>query len=213
MMLSRIALLMLLAVAPSIADAQDQSQDAQSQDNQSQGDQAQPAQTQPDQSGGQPQGSDQGQNANQAPSPPQQPADAVAALQGLWRVDKVDGSAGNDGLMGRMFRIDSAAITSMTAGTCSNPGFTAAPDSTNANKQTVTVTCVGQTFATAAWDATDPDTVDWSEPNLQVVLHRVASAATLKSGADGGNGADNNSSGNGDNNSGAGNSNDDSGSE
>jgi hypothetical protein len=177
MMLSRIALLVVLAAMPSIAHAQDQSQDDPSQ------------------------GSGQGQDANQVPSTPQRPADPVAALQGLWRVDKIDGSAGNDSLMGRMFRIDSAAIASMTAGTCSNPGFTAAADPTDPNKQTVTVTCVGQTFATAAWDATDPDTVNWSEPNLQVVLHRVASAATLKPAADGGadSGGGNNNSNSDDN--------------
>src|SRR5262249_15120223 len=159
----RIALLVLLATSPSLACAQDQSQDNQSQTDQSQPDQSQTGQSQTDQTQGQTQGSDQGQDANPAPSAPQQPADAVAALQGLWRVDKVDGSAASDSLMGRMFRIDSAAIASMTAGTCSNPGFTAAPDPTDANKQTVTITCVGQTLATAAWDATDPDTVNWSE--------------------------------------------------
>src|SRR6201996_5066188 len=114
MMLSRIAVFLLLATVPSIAHAQDQSQDNQQQTDQS-----------------------QGQDANPAPSTPQQPVDAVAAMQGLWRVDKVDGSAASDGLMGRMFRIDTAAIASMDSGTCSNPSLTASADATDANKHTV----------------------------------------------------------------------------
>jgi hypothetical protein len=106
-------------------------------------------------------------------------------LSGIWRVDHAEGSAAADGtLMGRIIRIGLAAVPSLTAGTCTNPGFVPSGD---ASATKVEITCVGQVLATAQWSTDRADTVNWSEANLQAVLHRVASAAEL-SGA--GQGAD-----------------------
>ena len=142
-----------LIAAP--AFSQDQSQQDQSQRDQSQ--------------------QDQGQNAGRgdAVSMP----DPVASLEGLWRVDQVDGSAaGSETVMGRVMRISRLSLASLSAGTCSNPSFAASNDG---NSEKVEIGCVGQTLATAEWDPSSPDTVNWSEANLKAVLHRLASAGDL----------------------------------
>jgi hypothetical protein len=165
--------LMLSAALPSLALAQDAGQD-QGQD----GDQAQPDQAQPDQSQ-----SDQDQSGQQ-PAPEQQdqanapaPADPVATLQGLWHVDHAEGSAANDTMTGSILKIDRQAIASLSGGTCSSPSFSPGTDAADPKQMAVDITCLGQAFASAHWNSDDPNTVDWSEPGLDITLHRVTSAA------------------------------------
>jgi hypothetical protein len=151
--------LVLAAVLSSAAAAQDATQDG-SQDSEP----AQPAQgqAQPDQ-------------AN-APVP----ADPVEVLHGLWHVDHAEGGAANDAMTGGILKIDRQAIASLSGGTCSSPGFAPSPDTGDPKQVGVDITCLGQLFASARWNTDDPDTVDWSEPDLEIVLHRVTSAAAQK---------------------------------
>jgi len=104
-----------------------------------------------------------------------QPAvDPATALTGLWRVDKVEGDYDTAAaLIGRVMRIDRDAVASLTGGTCSNPGF--APDPAVGG---IAVTCLGQRLATADWQAGEPDTLQWAEPNVQAVLHRISGENT-----------------------------------
>jgi len=153
----------LMALLPSLAFAQDATQD------QTQGgDQAQPEQD-----------ADQLQPQQDEANTPA-PADPIVALQGLWHVDRVDGSAANETMAGGILKVDRQAIASLSGGTCSGPGFTAAPDAADPKQVGVDITCLGQVLASARWNTDDPDTVDWREPNLEIVLHRVKSATTAE---------------------------------
>ena len=117
-------------------------------------------------------------------APAAAPSDSVAALQGLWRVDRTEGgAAAADSMMGRIIKIDRMAIASLSAGTCSSPAFASSGDATT---QTVAISCVGQVLATAQWDTATPDAVTWSEPDLQVVLHRITGPDAQDSGDPGG---------------------------
>lgn len=109
-----------------------------------------------------------------------QGGDPVDALQGLWHVDHVEGSAANDAMSGSVLKIDRQAIASLSGGTCSSPSFTPAPGLADPKQAGIDITCLGQPFASAHWNTDDLDTVDWSEPNLDVVLHRVKSATTAE---------------------------------
>jgi hypothetical protein len=168
--------LMLVAALPSLAVAQDATGD------QNQGsDQSQPDQTQPDQ------GDDQEQaQPQQEPASAPAPADPVEALQGLWHVDHAEGSAANDAMVGGILKIDRQAIASLSGGTCASPSFAPNPDAADPKQAGVDITCLGQTFASAYRNTDDPNTVNWSEPNLAVVLHRVTSAAAQKPADDSG---------------------------
>lgn len=122
-------------------------------------------------------------------APPQQasapaPSNPVDALQGLWHVDRAEGSAASDAMTGGILKVDRQAIASLAGGTCSSPGFTPTPDATDPKQAGVDITCLGQVLASARWNTDDPDTVDWSEPGLEVVLHRVTSAAAPQPAAD-----------------------------
>lgn len=158
--------LMLASSLPSLASAQDAT-DGQSQE----GDQAQP-QPAPD--------------ATAAP-----PTDPVETLQGLWHVDRAEGSAANETMRGSILKIDRQAISSLSGGTCSSPTFIPNPDAADPKQAGVDIGCLGQALAVARWNTDDPDTVAWSEPDLEVVLHRVKSATAAEQPADNG-GADDN---------------------
>jgi len=144
-------LALMLVAAPSMAMAQDASDD--------QGDQTETVQGDPP--------------AVQGEVPPMDP---VEALQGLWHVDRAEGSAADDTMVGGILKIEPQAIASLSGGTCSSPSFTAVPSTVDSNEIGVDITCLGQPLASARWGA-DSDTVNWSEPNLDVVLHRVKTAA------------------------------------
>jgi len=121
------------------------------------------------------------------------PADPVEALQGLWHVDRAEGSAANDAMTGGILKIDRQAIASLTGGTCSSPEFATQPNESeaagsHANGHSVDIICLGQTLAWTSWNSDDPDTVQWNEPNLQVILHRVSTATTPKPADDGSDG-------------------------
>src|SRR5581483_8643905 len=102
-----------------------------------------------------------------------QGGDPGEVLQGLWHVDHVEGSAANDTMSGSILKIDRQAIASLSGGTCSSPSFAPAPAQADPKQAGIDITCLGQAFASAHWNTDDLDTVDWSEPNLDVVLHRV----------------------------------------
>jgi len=149
--------LMLMAVLPSFAFAQDATQD--------QGEDA--GQAQPDQ------GDAETQTEAAAPTP----SDPVDMLQGLWHVDHAEGGAATDTMTGGILKIDRQAISSLSGGTCSSPTFAPAPSEADPKQAGVDITCLGQVFASAYWNTDDPNTVNWTEPNLAIVLHRVTSAA------------------------------------
>jgi hypothetical protein len=168
---------MLATALPSFAFAQDATQD------QGQSDQSQPDQGQSDQS---PSDDGDAQSAPQPdPSTAPAPVDPVEGLQGLWHVDHAEGAAANDTMTGSILKIDRQAITSLSAGTCSGPSFAPSPAAGDPKQAGVDITCLGQAFASARWNTDDPDTVDWSEPDLDITLHRVT-AAVQKPAADGG---------------------------
>lgn len=101
-------------------------------------------------------------------------ADPVEKLIGLWRVDRIDLNAPSDMLRGRVLRIDRQSVATLTRGTCTNPSFAEALGS-------ITVVCVGQPLATAAWDPQTPGTVLWSEGGFQAVLTRLSGTEALDS--------------------------------
>jgi hypothetical protein len=171
--------LLLTAMLPSLALAQDDTQ------NQTDTEQAQP------------------QADDAAPA---EPADPIDAVQGLWHVDQAQGSAANDTMTGGILKIDRQSITSLTGGTCANPTFSVVPGDADAVApdaagpaglpEVVGIECLGQLLAAATWNPAEPDTVGWMEPNLDVVLHRVKTPATAQQPASTDSGND--SSGGGD---------------
>lgn len=100
--------------------------------------------------------------------------DPVTALEGLWRVDQAEVGTAEDPAIGKVIRIDRAAVASLSGGTCANPSFVA---SGPADAQKVVIQCLGQTLATAELSAATPDTIKWTEPNIDIVLHRITNAA------------------------------------
>ena len=96
--------------------------------------------------------------------------DPVTALEGLWRIDQAEVGTAEDSAIGKVIRIDRAAVASLSGGTCANPTFVAT------GGQTIEIRCLGQVLATAEVDGATPDTVKWTEPNIDVVLHRIADA-------------------------------------
>jgi hypothetical protein len=100
--------------------------------------------------------------------------DPVDKLVGVWQVAKIEGSAPSDSLRGRVLRIDRQSVATLTLGTCTNPSFAEQLGS-------ITVSCLGQSLASAAWNPQEPGTLQWSEGGLQAVLHRISGTEALDS--------------------------------
>jgi len=101
-------------------------------------------------------------------------ADPVDKLVGLWRVDRIDLDAPSDWLRGRVLRIDRQSVATLTLGTCTNPSF-------DEKLGSITIACVGQKLASAAWDPQAPGTIQWSEGNFQAVLRRISGTEAVDS--------------------------------
>lgn len=105
------------------------------------------------------------------------PADPMQVVQGIWRVDRVEGNAATDAVMGSIIKVERQAIASFANGTCSSPGFTPTRDPSDPKQQGVDITCLGQVMVAARWNTDDPGTMAWSERDLELTLHRVTSAS------------------------------------
>lgn len=101
-------------------------------------------------------------------------ADPIDKLAGLWRVDRIEGGAPSGPWQGRVLRIDRQSVTTLTLGTCTNPGF-------REQLGAIAVACLGQSLATAAWNPQAPGVLQWSEGNLQAVLRRISGTEALDS--------------------------------
>jgi hypothetical protein len=101
-------------------------------------------------------------------------ADPVEKLVGLWRVDKVEGTGPANVASGQVLRIDRQSVATLTQGTCSNPSF-------DEKLGSITVACLGQDLASAAWNTEEPGTIQWSEGKLQANLRRISGTETLDS--------------------------------
>ena len=99
-------------------------------------------------------------------------ADPVDKLVGLWRVDKVDPNAPSDSLRGRVLKIDRQSVATLTLGTCTNPSF-------DEKLGTITVACLGQDLASAAWNPQEPGMIEWTEGGFKAVLHRISGTEAL----------------------------------
>ncbi len=99
-------------------------------------------------------------------------ADPVEKLVGLWRVDRVEGLSSV--VAGQVLRIDRQSVETLTLGTCSNPGF-------DERLGAITVSCLGQDLASAAWDPQAPGMLRWSEGSVQAVLSRISGTETMDS--------------------------------
>jgi hypothetical protein len=102
-------------------------------------------------------------------------SDPADSLAGLWRTEHAVGASAASVPAGKLMRINRTAITGFTTGACTNPTFRS---SKNQSAITVTITCLGQAFATAEWQAKDPDFVMWEEGSTLVSLRRVATRPT-----------------------------------
>jgi len=99
--------------------------------------------------------------------------DAIEKLVGVWRVDQVAGKA-PDGLKGRTLRIDRQSVATLTLGTCTNPSFAE-------HLGSLSIACIGQNIASAAWNPQKPGTLQWTEGDFQVVLRRISGTEALDS--------------------------------
>jgi hypothetical protein len=99
-------------------------------------------------------------------------ADPVEKLVGLWRVDKVEGTAPPNVAAGQVLKIDRQSVETLTRGSCSNPSF-------GEQLGSITVSCLGQDLASAAWNPEAPGTLQWSEGNLHAVLSRISGTEAL----------------------------------
>jgi hypothetical protein len=100
--------------------------------------------------------------------------DPVDRLVGLWRVDRLDLDAPSDWLRGRVLRIDRQTVETLTQGTCTNPSFAE-------QLGAITVSCLGQDLAAAAWNPEAPGTIQWSEAGFKARLKRISGTETLDS--------------------------------
>ena len=100
--------------------------------------------------------------------------DPVEKLVGVWQVATIAGSAASDSLRGRVLRIDRQSVATLTLGTCTNPTFAEQLGS-------ITVSCLGQDLASAAWNPQEPGRLQWSEGGFQAVLHRISGTEALDS--------------------------------
>jgi hypothetical protein len=100
--------------------------------------------------------------------------DPVDRLVGLWRVDQVEGTASAGIAARQVLRIDRRSVATLTQGTCSNPSF-------DEELGAITVACLGQTLASAAWNPEQPGSLRWSEGNLHAVLSRISGTEAIDS--------------------------------
>lgn len=100
--------------------------------------------------------------------------DPVDRLVGLWRVDKIDGTAPAGVAAGQVLRIDRQSVVTLTQGTCSNPSF-------DEELGAITVACLGQDLASAAWNPEQPGSLRWSEGKLHAQLSRISGTEAIDS--------------------------------
>jgi hypothetical protein len=100
--------------------------------------------------------------------------DPVDRLVGLWRVDQVEGTAPAGVTAGQVLRIDRQSVATLTQGTCSNPSF-------DEELGAITVACLGQTLASAAWNPEQPGVLRWSEGKLHAMLSRISGTEAIDS--------------------------------
>ena len=100
--------------------------------------------------------------------------DPVDRLVGLWRVDHVEGAASANVTTGQVLRIDRQSVATLTQGTCSNPSF-------DEELGAITVACLGQKLASAAWNPEQPGSLRWSEGNLHAALSRISGTEAIDS--------------------------------
>ncbi|GAB2175333.1 hypothetical protein DLREEDagr8_08910 [Dongia sp. agr-C8] len=100
--------------------------------------------------------------------------DPIDRLVGLWRVDKIEGAAPADVGSGQVLRIDRQSVATLTQGTCSNPSF-------DEDLGAITVTCLGQDLASAAWNPEQPGNLYWVEGGLRVELSRISGTEAIDS--------------------------------
>lgn len=98
----------------------------------------------------------------------------IEKLVGVWQVAKIEGGAASDSLQGHVLRIDRQSVATLTLGTCTNPSFVEQLGS-------ITVSCLGQSLASAEWNPQHPGTLQWSEGGLHAVLHRISGTEALDS--------------------------------
>jgi hypothetical protein len=101
-------------------------------------------------------------------------ADPIDRLAGLWQVERIEGAAPADVGAGRVLRIDRQSVATLSQGTCSNPGFVEALGA-------VTVTCLGQELAAAAWNPEQPGHLYWVEGGLKAELSRISGTEAIDS--------------------------------
>jgi hypothetical protein len=101
-------------------------------------------------------------------------SDPVDRLVGLWRVDRIDLDAPSDWLRGRVLRIDRQAVETLTLGTCTNPSFAE-------QLGAITVSCLGQDLASAAWNPEEPGRLQWSEGGFKARLNRLSGTEAIDS--------------------------------
>jgi hypothetical protein len=100
--------------------------------------------------------------------------DPVDRLVGLWRVDQVEGTAPTGVTAGQVLRIDRQSVATLTQGTCSNPSF-------DEELGAITVACLGQTLASAAWNPEKPGSLRWTEGKLHAMLSRISGTEAIDS--------------------------------
>ncbi len=100
--------------------------------------------------------------------------DPVDRLVGLWRVERVEGEAAANVGSGQVLRIDRQSVATLTQGTCSNPSF-------EPELGAITVACLGQDLASAAWNPEQPGSLYWVEGSLQVELSRISGTEAIDS--------------------------------
>jgi hypothetical protein len=101
-------------------------------------------------------------------------ADPIDRLVGLWQVERIEGAAPADIGSGRVLRIDRQSAATLTQGTCSNPGFVETPGA-------ITVTCLGQELAAAAWNPGQAGRLYWVEGGLKAELSRISGTEAIDS--------------------------------
>jgi hypothetical protein len=121
--------------------------------------------------------------------------DPVDSLTGLWRTESAVGSSATSAPTGKLMRVNRSSVTGFTTGACSNPTFASSKGQKNVM---VTITCLGQKFATAEWSPEKPDFVMWEESDMTVTLRRVATQPAAQPATDS-NGGQNGSGSGGDN--------------
>ena len=108
--------------------------------------------------------------------------DPARVLEGLWRVDEAEVGTAEDPAIGKIISISRNAVAGIASGTCTNPTFgrgIVVPEGGDPAQRQVEIFCVGEKLATIRWpDGTPsaPQAIQWSEPDIDIVLHRIAAA-------------------------------------